>query len=255
MLHYWRILRNCKKTIAAKSLQSCPTLWPHPWDSPGKNTGVACHFLLQFIKVKSQSEVAQSCLTLRDPMDCSLPGSSVHGIFQARVLGWGGRWSQDGGGIERGDHFLPYKFIERTTERRANFTKQLLIASWGHQAPRKGVHCLWKEVGQNIKDKKRDKRARDGDPSWEGSLSRGSFQTPRNPHNGRSGGSFWISEGNLTGKGKIRVLEWGAIAFSEKTVNEILILILSPKHPSKCQATISRTSKEEQKNLFAHLCI
>ena len=62
---------------------------PHPWDSPGKNTGVGCHFLLQCIKVKSESEVAQSCLTLCNPMDCSLPGSSVHGIFQARVLEWG----------------------------------------------------------------------------------------------------------------------------------------------------------------------
>ena len=62
---------------------------PHPWDSPGKNTGVGCHFLLQCIKVKSESEVAQSCLTLCDPMDCSLPGSSVHGIFQATVLEWG----------------------------------------------------------------------------------------------------------------------------------------------------------------------
>ena len=83
---------------AAKSLQSCPTLCdpiqqstrlPHPWDSPGKNTGVGCHFLLQCMKVKSDSEVAQSCPTLSDPMDCSLPGSSVHGIFQARVLEWG----------------------------------------------------------------------------------------------------------------------------------------------------------------------
>ena len=60
-----------------------------PWDSPGKNTGVGCHFLLQCMKVESESEVAQSCLTLRDPMDCSPPGSSVHGIFQARVLEWG----------------------------------------------------------------------------------------------------------------------------------------------------------------------
>ena len=59
------------------------------WDSPGKNTGVGCHFLLQCIKVKSQSEVTQSCLTLRNPMDCSPPGSSIHGIFQARVLEWG----------------------------------------------------------------------------------------------------------------------------------------------------------------------
>ena len=82
----------------AKSLQSCPTLRPHQrqpprlprtWDSPGKNTGVGCHFLLQCKKMKSESEVAQLCPTLSDPMDCSLPGSSVHGIFQARVLEWG----------------------------------------------------------------------------------------------------------------------------------------------------------------------
>ena len=76
-------------TAAAKSLQPCPTLrphrqqstrLPHPWDSPGKNTGVGCHFLLQCMKVKSESEVTQSCPTLSDPMDCNLPGSSVHGI-------------------------------------------------------------------------------------------------------------------------------------------------------------------------------
>ena len=66
-----------------------PTRLPRPWDSPGKNTGVGCHFLLQCMKVKSESEVAQSCLTPSDPMDCSLPGSSIHGIFQARVLEWG----------------------------------------------------------------------------------------------------------------------------------------------------------------------
>ena len=63
-----------------------PTRLPRPWESPGKNTGVGCHFLLQCVKVKSGSEIVQSCQTLRDPMDCSLPGSSVHGIFQARVL-------------------------------------------------------------------------------------------------------------------------------------------------------------------------
>ena len=82
---------------AAKSPQSCPTLRPHrrqptrlprPWDSPGKNTGVGCQFLLQFMKVKSESEVAQSCLAPSNPMDCSLPGSSIYGIFQARVLEW-----------------------------------------------------------------------------------------------------------------------------------------------------------------------
>ena len=66
-----------------------PTRLCRPWDSPGKNTGVGCHFLLQCMKVKSESEVAQSCPTLHDPMDCSPPGSSIHGIFQARVLEWG----------------------------------------------------------------------------------------------------------------------------------------------------------------------
>ena len=83
---------------AAKSLQLCPTLCDPidgsspgscPWNSPGKNTGVGCHFLLQCMKVKSESEVAQSCPTLSDPMDCSPPGSSVHWISQARVLEWG----------------------------------------------------------------------------------------------------------------------------------------------------------------------
>ena len=66
-----------------------PTRFLRPWDSPGKNAGVRCHFLLQCMKVESESEVTQLCLTLRDPMDCSLPGSSVHGICQARVLEWG----------------------------------------------------------------------------------------------------------------------------------------------------------------------
>ena len=84
---------------AAKSRQSCPTLCDPidgsptrllcPWESSGKNIGVGCHFLLQCMKVKSESEVAQSCPTPSDPMDCSQPGSSIHGIFQARVLEWG----------------------------------------------------------------------------------------------------------------------------------------------------------------------
>ena len=65
-----------------------PTRLPHPWDSPGKNTGVGCHFLLQCMRVKSEREVAQLCLTLSDPMDCSLPGSSVHGTLQSRILNW-----------------------------------------------------------------------------------------------------------------------------------------------------------------------
>ena len=89
---------NRELLLLAKSLQSCPTLvrpqrWqptrlPRPWDSPGKNTGVGWHFLLQCMNVKSKCEVVQSCPTFSDPRDCSLPGSSVHGIFQARVLEW-----------------------------------------------------------------------------------------------------------------------------------------------------------------------
>ena len=66
-----------------------PTRLPRPWDSPGKSTGVGCHCLLQCMKVKSEREVAQSCPTLSDPMDCSPPGSCIHGIFQARALEWG----------------------------------------------------------------------------------------------------------------------------------------------------------------------
>ena len=106
-MHFLQIARlertyliQAAAAAAAKSLQSCltdsvrphrwqPTRLPCPWDSPGKNTGVGFHLLLQCMKVKSESEVAQSCPTPSDPMDCSLPGSSIHGIFQARVLEWG----------------------------------------------------------------------------------------------------------------------------------------------------------------------
>ena len=82
---------------AAKLLQLCPILCdPTDGSPPGSpvpgilqaKTGVGCHFLLQCMKVKSESEVAQSSVTPSDPMDCSLPGSSVHGICQARVLEW-----------------------------------------------------------------------------------------------------------------------------------------------------------------------
>ena len=82
----------CVASVVSNSAQPHrrqPTRLPRPWDSPGKNTGMGCHFLLQCRKVKSESEVAQLCPTLRDPMNCSLPGSSIHGIFQARVLEWG----------------------------------------------------------------------------------------------------------------------------------------------------------------------
>ena len=85
----------CRRQVASVVFDSVrpqrrkPTRLPCPWDSPGKNTGVGCHFPLQCMKVKSEREVAQSCPTLSDPMDYSLPGSSIHGIFQARVLEWG----------------------------------------------------------------------------------------------------------------------------------------------------------------------
>ena len=95
-------LRDCAKEAALLPLLSrfsrvrpcaTPQTAAHqaapPWDSPGKNTGLGCHFLLQCVKVKSESEVTQLCPTLCDPMDRSLPDSSAHGIFQATVLEWG----------------------------------------------------------------------------------------------------------------------------------------------------------------------
>ena len=91
-------LNKSERVTAAKLLQSCPTLCdPIDGSPPGSpvpgilqvRTRVGCHFLLQCMKVESESEVAQSCPTLHDPMDCSLPGSSIHGIFQARGLEWG----------------------------------------------------------------------------------------------------------------------------------------------------------------------
>ena len=83
------LLSHFSRVQLCATPQTAVTSLPHPWDSPGKNTGVGCHFLHQCMKVKSESEVAQSCPTLSDPMDCSLPGSSIHGTFQARVLEWG----------------------------------------------------------------------------------------------------------------------------------------------------------------------
>ena len=95
--HYYRLLVKDTHAAAAKSRQSCPTVCDpidgsppgsRSWDSPGKNTGVSCHSVLQCMKVKGESEIAQFCPTLHDPMVCSLPDSSVHGISQARVLDW-----------------------------------------------------------------------------------------------------------------------------------------------------------------------
>ena len=90
-----------------------PTRLLCPWDSPGKDTGVGCHFLLQCMKVKSESQVAQSCRTLSDPMDCNPPGSYIHGIFQARVLEWGA--------IAFSDHRLYLVFALPLVVRGSNF--------------------------------------------------------------------------------------------------------------------------------------
>ena len=82
----------CVTSVVSDSVQPHrrqPTRLPRPWDNPGKNSAVGCHFLLQCMKVKSENEVTQSCPTLSNPMDCSPPGFSVHGVFQARVLEWG----------------------------------------------------------------------------------------------------------------------------------------------------------------------
>ena len=84
--------RCCITSVVSNSMwphRRQPARLPRPWDSPGKNTGAGCHFLLQCMKVKSEREVAQSCPTLRDPRDWSLPGSSIRGIFQAGVPEWG----------------------------------------------------------------------------------------------------------------------------------------------------------------------
>ena len=99
-IHHFQLFSQMKAAAAAKSFQSCPTLcnphrWqpkslPHPWDSPGKNTGVDCHFLLQCMKVKSGSEVAQSCLTLSNPMDCSLPSRQSQSMGFSRQEYWSG---------------------------------------------------------------------------------------------------------------------------------------------------------------------
>ena len=103
---------------------------PRPWDSPGKNTGVGCHFLLQCMKVKSESQVAQSCPTLGDPMDCSLPGSSVHGIFQARVLEWGAITFSD---LEGQCLLMPCHCLEVLNN--VNRSAHIFILHWAPKIP------------------------------------------------------------------------------------------------------------------------
>ena len=110
-----------------------PTRLLCPWDSPGKNTRVGCHFLLQCMKVKSESEVAQSCPTLSDPMDCSLPGSSVHGIFQARVLQWGA--------IAFSIQYIPCGNSERQCTPLASFT-EILEGAADTRCSGAGTHAI-----------------------------------------------------------------------------------------------------------------
>ena len=109
-----------------------PTRLLRPWDSPGKNTGVGCHCLLQCMKVKSESEVTHSCPTLSDPMDCSPPGSSVHGIFQARVLEWGA---------------IAFSATEYYSARKRN-TFESVLMRWMNLEP-----IIQSEVSQKEKDK------------------------------------------------------------------------------------------------------
>ena len=118
------------------------SVWPHglqptrllrPWDSPGKNTGVGCNFLLQCMKVESESEVAQSCLTLSYPMDCSLPGSSIHGIFQWTVLEWGA---------------IAFSHWDITQSLKKRNTFESVLIRWINLEP-----ITQSEVSQKVKDK------------------------------------------------------------------------------------------------------
>ena len=123
-----------------------PIRLPCPWDSPGKNTGVGCHFLPQWMKVKSESEDIQSCPSLSDPMDCSLPGFSVHGIFQARVLEWGAIAFSD---IR---HYLAsYQSNHWKTSSATimSFKKCSMIYCWNHQLPGAGS-CMVSNRGWSL---------------------------------------------------------------------------------------------------------
>ena len=115
-----------------------PTRLPRPWGSPGKNTGVGCHFLLQCMKVKSESEVVQSCQTGSDPMDCSLPGSSIHGICQASVLEWGAIAF-----FGEPRHFHPYHcslYPEQASYLRNEFREE---PNKGQKMVSPVSHCAW----------------------------------------------------------------------------------------------------------------
>ena len=147
-----------------------PTRLPCPWDSPGKNTGVGCHFLLQCVKVKSESEVAQSCPTPSDPMDCSPPGSSVHGIFQARVLEWGA--------IAFSDKTLAYSIKKYISWKRGGGErlkrKEIYIYNYDWFALMYGRdHIIVKQLSSSLKKKKKERKRKKG------------------------GGGFWVCQFNI----------------------------------------------------------
>ena len=137
--HLWGSCCWCWITSVISNSVLChrqqPTRLPHPWDSPGKNTGVGCHFLLQCMKVKSESEVAQSCPTLRNSMDYSPPGSSVHGIFQARVLERGAIafsiFGEGGGVVQPATVMVVYKTFSSQGLGRGSWGLIVLIHTMG----------------------------------------------------------------------------------------------------------------------------
>ena len=162
-----------------------PTRLPRPWDSPGKNTGVGCHFLLQCMKVKSESEFAQSYSTLSDRMNCSPPGSSIHGIFQARVLEWGAiafskdisyRWSFHQIGkcnwytqhmeinakiqAKWGNRGICLKIIKKTKSRKINKVeisnlsskKFKVIIYVAKRSGEKWIKCIFDNMLENVKE-------------------------------------------------------------------------------------------------------
>ena len=149
-----------------------PTRLRRPWDSLGKNTGMGCNFLLQCVKVKSESEVTQSCPTLSDPMDCSLPGSSVHGIFQARVLEWGAiafsRNQERSGQI--GTSWLPWDMEKKAAEISWLLPSSFFsVSSQYHSLAGAGVRSFWEIScrGQTHCPTEQSKqKARDGLVGW-----------------------------------------------------------------------------------------
>ena len=129
-----------------------PTRLLCPWDSPGKNAAVGCHFLLQCMKVKSESEVTQSCPTLSDPMDCSLQGSSIHGISQARVLEWGAIAFS---GHRTRKHQSSFQFPRRAVLKHVQTTGQLhsspMLVRFRSKFVKLGFSIMWTENFQMFK--------------------------------------------------------------------------------------------------------